>query len=108
MAALRDSAALDGVFLICTIGEFNAGKSSLINALLSTEHCQTGVLPTTSAVTLLGDSSAPSPCVIAKGLVRSTANPRGQRPSELATTAATTARLMAVSRTQHQAKRRLV
>ena len=51
---------LDSIFLITTVGEFNAGKSSLINALLGTEHCKVGVLPTTASVTLLGDPASTS------------------------------------------------
>ena len=51
---LRDSIInLEGLFLLCTVGEFNSGKSSLINALLGVEHCKVGVIPTTAAVTLL-------------------------------------------------------
>ena len=62
VAALRDAmTALDATFLICAVGEFNAGKSSLINALLASEHCKTGVLPTTADVTLLNESDATAP-----------------------------------------------
>ena len=57
--ALQDAVtSLDSIFLICTVGEFNAGKSSLINALLAHEHCKTGVLPTTAAITLLGEPAS--------------------------------------------------
>ena len=60
-AVLRDCAAtLAQLFLLCTVGEFNAGKSTIINALLGTEHCATGVVPTTAAVTLLRHPSASS------------------------------------------------
>ena len=51
-AVLRDSIS-NAVFLLCTVGEFNAGKSSLLNALLGSSHCKVGVLPTTEAITLL-------------------------------------------------------
>lgn len=51
---LRDSLTTwNELFLCCIVGEFNAGKSSLINALLGGVHCEEGVLPTTAAVRLL-------------------------------------------------------
>lgn len=51
---LRESLTLlDSLFLCCVVGEFNAGKSALINALLGRRACPEGVLPTTTAVTLL-------------------------------------------------------
>ena len=37
-AVLRDTLATS-VFLICTVGEFNAGKSTMLNALLGTANC---------------------------------------------------------------------
>jgi small GTP-binding protein len=53
-AALRDAADdLDGLFLLVVVGEFNAGKSSLINALLSADVMREGVTPTTDRVTLV-------------------------------------------------------
>lgn len=44
---------LDELFLIVAAGEFNAGKSALINALLGESVLQEGVTPTTAHVTLL-------------------------------------------------------
>ncbi len=45
---------LDELFLLVVAGEFNAGKSSFVNALLGTEGLlQTGVTPTTSQIWLL-------------------------------------------------------
>jgi len=44
---------LDELFLIVTAGEFNAGKSALINALLGERVLVEGVTPTTAQVTLL-------------------------------------------------------
>lgn len=45
---------LDELFLFVVAGEFNAGKSSFVNALLGTEGLlQTGVTPTTSQIWLL-------------------------------------------------------
>ncbi len=51
---------LDELFLIVIAGEFNAGKSALINALLGQKVLAEGVTPTTSHVTLVkwGEQSA--------------------------------------------------
>ncbi len=47
------SSALEELFLVVVVGEFNAGKSNFINALLGAKHCKTGVLPTTETVQIL-------------------------------------------------------
>jgi len=44
---------LDELFLLVVVGEFNAGKSALINALLGDKVLAEGVTPTTSRVTLV-------------------------------------------------------
>ena len=44
---------LDELFLIVVAGEFNAGKSALINALLGQRVLAEGVTPTTTRVTLI-------------------------------------------------------
>jgi small GTP-binding protein len=44
---------LDELFLIVVVGEFNAGKSALINALLGDHVLEEGVTPTTARVTLV-------------------------------------------------------
>ena len=44
---------LDELFLIVVAGEFNAGKSALINALLGQKILAEGATPTTSRVTLI-------------------------------------------------------
>src|SRR5512144_581008 len=44
---------LDELFLIVVVGEFNAGKSALVNALLGEKVLAEGVTPTTSRVTLV-------------------------------------------------------
>ncbi len=44
---------LDDFFLIVVVGEFNAGKSALINALLGQPVLQEGVTPTTTQVNIL-------------------------------------------------------
>lgn len=44
---------LDELFLLVVVGEFNAGKSALINALLGEKVLAEGATPTTSRVTLV-------------------------------------------------------
>jgi small GTP-binding protein len=44
---------LDELFLVVVVGEFNAGKSALINALLGEKVLTEGVTPTTTRVTLI-------------------------------------------------------
>ena len=44
---------LDELFLLVVVGEFNAGKSALMNALLGEKVLPEGVTPTTSRVTLV-------------------------------------------------------
>jgi small GTP-binding protein len=44
---------LDELFLIVVVGEFNAGKSALINAILGEQVLTEGVTPTTTRVTLI-------------------------------------------------------
>ncbi len=44
---------LDGLFLLVVAGEFNAGKSSLVNALLGERVMPEGVTPTTDRVTFI-------------------------------------------------------
>jgi small GTP-binding protein len=43
----------DMFFLVAVIGEFNAGKSSLVNALLGEELLPTGITPTTEMIELI-------------------------------------------------------
>jgi small GTP-binding protein len=55
LAALSDSVdQLDQLFLLVVVGEFNAGKSALINALLGQEVLAEGVTPTTSKIHHIG------------------------------------------------------
>ena len=53
---------LDELFLLVVVGEFNAGKSALINALLGKRFLPEGVTPTTTEIHLLkfGDAAMPS------------------------------------------------
>jgi len=44
---------LDDLFLLVVVGEFNAGKSALINALLGQAVLQEGVTPTTTQINIL-------------------------------------------------------
>jgi small GTP-binding protein len=55
LSALADSVdQLDELFLLVVVGEFNAGKSALINALLGREVLAEGVTPTTSKIHHIG------------------------------------------------------
>lgn len=54
LEALREALVrLEELFLIVVVGEFNAGKSALINALLGATVLPEGVIPTTTRLTLL-------------------------------------------------------
>jgi small GTP-binding protein len=54
LAALTESVRqLDELFLLVVVGEFNAGKSALINALLGSDLLAEGVTPTTEKIHLL-------------------------------------------------------
>jgi GTPase SAR1 family protein len=44
---------LDELFLLVIVGEYNSGKSSVINALLGKKFLKEGVLPTTNEIILL-------------------------------------------------------
>ena len=53
-AALASSIAqLDGFFLLVIVGEFNAGKSAFINALIGQRVLKEGVTPTTARIHVL-------------------------------------------------------
>jgi len=49
----RSIAQLDDLFLLVIVGEFNAGKSAFINALLGQKLLKEGVTPTTSQINIL-------------------------------------------------------
>lgn len=65
---------LDEVFLLVVVGEFNAGKSSFLNALLNTTSLPEGVTPTTDRIYVLlnGEDGelepTPDPFVVKKRL----------------------------------------
>ena len=50
---LRSLRQLDELFLLVVVGEFNAGKSAFINALLGRRVLEEGVTPTTTRIGLL-------------------------------------------------------
>lgn len=68
--ALND---LDGAFMLVVVGEYNAGKSTLLNALLGMKVMPDGVTPTTDKVTVItwGENVAES--VLGDELVQRTA-----------------------------------
>ncbi len=63
---------LHDFFLLVVVGEFNAGKSALINALLGQALLPEGVTPTTAQVQVLRYAAAPAQRVLAPGLVEIT------------------------------------
>src|SRR5271169_1802159 len=48
----------EGLFYVACIGQFKRGKSTLINALIGRERLPVGVIPVTSAVTLVRQGAA--------------------------------------------------
>ena len=50
---------LDQPFLVVIVGEFNSGKSTVINALLGTKFLADGFLPTTNEISVLKFRCAP-------------------------------------------------
>ena len=63
-AALDQSIAqLDELFLLVVVGEFNAGKSAFINALIGEPLMKEGVTPTTAVITVLEYGEQPEQTV---------------------------------------------
>lgn len=58
---------LDELFLVVVVGEFNAGKSALVNAMLGARVLPEGVTPTTSRVTLVKYGEQPAEQVVDEG-----------------------------------------
>ena len=59
LGLLRSAMAqLEELFLMVVVGEFNAGKSAVINALLGGDYLPEGVVPTTSELVLIRHSDA--------------------------------------------------
>ncbi len=73
-ATLAESVArLDALFLLVVVGEFNAGKSALINALLGGDVLAEGVTPTTSRITIVRHGDEAPPTILDNGLAEVTA-----------------------------------
>ena len=73
LAAVRRAVAdLDDLFLLVVVGEFNAGKSALLNALLGGPYVEEGVTPTTARVTLLRYGDQPAEHSLPDGTVERT------------------------------------
>jgi len=58
---------LDELFLLVIVGEFNAGKSAIINALLGVPALKEGVTPTTARVTLVRYGQEPGEQIVDTG-----------------------------------------
>lgn len=58
---------LDELFLVVVTGEFNAGKSALLNALLGEQILREGATPTTSRVTLVKWGEEPTEEILDEG-----------------------------------------
>ena len=56
--------ALDRPLLVAVMGEFNAGKSSFVNALAGAEIAPTGVTPTTATVNVLRYGERPAARIV--------------------------------------------
>jgi GTP-binding protein EngB required for normal cell division len=61
--------ALDEMFLLVVVGEYNAGKSTLINTLLGQEFLESGDLPTTREVHLLKHGDVSRSNIVEPGLM---------------------------------------
>jgi small GTP-binding protein len=81
---LQQSAAdlQDMFFLVVVVGEFNAGKSSFVNALLGDTLLPMGITPTTDAIELVRWSAKPSKTPIwrEEGIVREWSHPNTGGP----------------------------
>ncbi|MDI3340519.1 MAG: dynamin family protein [Sphaerobacter sp.] len=67
---LRDAAErLNALFLLVIVGEFNSGKSAVVNALLGEPVMPEGVTPTTSAIHILRYGDAVGEIVDIDGIV---------------------------------------
>lgn len=60
---------LDELFLLVIVGEFNAGKSAFINALLGERYLTEGVTPTTAQVHILHHGPKGEPYVDPQGIL---------------------------------------
>jgi small GTP-binding protein len=60
---------LDELFLVVVVGEFNSGKSAVINALLGQKALEEGVLPTTTQIHQIRFSQVPERSVLGDGQI---------------------------------------
>ena len=58
---------LDELFLMVVVGEFNSGKSAIINALLGQRVLEEGVLPTTTQIHQIRYGKTPEKSVLGDG-----------------------------------------
>ena len=71
--AMADAAEqLTALFLLVVVGEFNAGKSAFINALVGGEVMPEGVTPTTSVINLLRFDEKISETMLPDGVIERT------------------------------------
>lgn len=63
---------LGDLFLLVIVGEFNAGKSAFINALLGAEVMPEGVTPTTSVINLLRYGAEETETMLPDGIIQRT------------------------------------
>jgi small GTP-binding protein len=66
-ALARSIAQLDRLFLLVVIGEFNAGKSAFVNALVGARVLEEGVTPTTTKLQVLQYGETPGRMIDASG-----------------------------------------
>lgn len=67
-ALTRSIEQLDEIFLLVIVGEFNAGKSAFINALVGAQVAPEGVTPTTARITILQWGETTTRTVNAQGI----------------------------------------
>jgi len=71
-ALAQASQQLGDLFLLVIVGEFNAGKSAFINALIGAEVMPEGVTPTTAVINLLRFGETPSEAMLPDGVIQRT------------------------------------
>ncbi len=64
--------SLNELFLLVIVGEFNAGKSAFINALIGNPVMPEGAIPTTSVINLLRYGAEPSETMLPDGVIQRT------------------------------------
>jgi small GTP-binding protein len=69
VAVKRAAEHLVSLFLLVIVGEFNAGKSAFVNALVGAEVMPEGVTPTTSVINLLRYGTEPAVTMQADGVI---------------------------------------